>query len=213
MEDENSSPSALEVLERENAWRKEEIEELQREIVSLRCEAAELKSEVSAAEGAGTEAAILREVWEDRESTIAFLEREVQALKQTNAESEMRVRGLERKVGVLEVRESHERSKRVRVEEEVRDKEREIQDLKQIIHDLERARVVGVDNDDQLGLGFVWPVVAAGCGVVVAVFYFCFRKRRPNKGNWTLPLPVELHNASLHSLFYYTNPPSHTIHA
>ncbi|XP_029130461.1 peroxisomal and mitochondrial division factor 1-like isoform X2 [Cajanus cajan] len=131
------------------------------------------------------EAAALREAWEERESRMAFLEREVMGLKQANAESEMKVRSLERKVGVWEVRESEERSRRVRVEDEVREKVAEIQALKQRILDLETAKVRDDAQDEQnnalglgLGLGFVWPVVAAGCGTVVAVFYFCFRKRR-----------------------------------
>jgi len=144
---------------------------------------------MNAAEEAGSNAAALSSVLEDRERMLVFLERETKILKQLNAESEMKVRDLERRIGVLEVRESEERSKRVRVEEEMREKvgekEKEIETLKHIINDLEEAKAVeSIKNGERgneetkKGLGFMWPLVAAGGAAVFAVFYFCFRKRR-----------------------------------
>ncbi|CAL0311431.1 unnamed protein product [Lupinus luteus] len=84
----------------------------------------------------------LREALEERETMVEFLEREVKGMKQVNAEVDMKVRDLERKVGVLEVKEIEERSKRIRIEEElkdkVEDKKREIQGFKEKIKDLEK---------------------------------------------------------------------------
>ncbi|TXG54148.1 hypothetical protein EZV62_019404 [Acer yangbiense] len=49
-------------------------------------------------------------------------EKEVDTLKKEKAESEKKVRELERKVGLLEVKEIMEKSKKLRVEEEMREK-------------------------------------------------------------------------------------------
>ncbi|KAE9612908.1 hypothetical protein Lalb_Chr05g0211951 [Lupinus albus] len=86
--------------------------------------------------------ATLRDALAERESIVEFLEREVKVMKQVNAEGDMKVRDLERKVGVLEVKEIEERSKRIRVEEELKDKvddkKREIQGFKDNIKELEK---------------------------------------------------------------------------
>jgi len=179
----------MEALERDNASKKDEIQSLKMEIESLRREAEELESEMNAAEEAGSEAVVLSSVLEDRERMLRFLERETKTLKQMNAEGEMKVRDLERRIGVLEVRESEERCKRVRMEEEMREKvcekEKQIERLKQRIIYLEEAKGVEMeqnseieDEEEKKGLGFMWPLVAAGGAAVVAVFYFYFRKRR-----------------------------------
>ncbi|ESW18350.1 hypothetical protein PHAVU_006G033700 [Phaseolus vulgaris] len=185
----NGAVSKMEALERDNASKKDEIQDLRKEIESLRREAEELESEVNAAEEAGSEAAALSSVLEDQERTLVFLERETKTLKQLNAECEMKVRDLERRIGVLEVRKSEEQSKRVRVEEEMREKvgekEKQIETLKQRIKDLEEGKAVERigngergNEEEKKGLGFMWPLVAAGGAAVVAVFYFCFRKLR-----------------------------------
>lgn len=75
----------------------------------------------------------------------------------------------------------------VRAEEETREKvgekEREIEEMRQRIEDLEKVRVVEmrekgerVDGEWTKWLGIVWPVVMTGSGAVAAVFYFCFQK-------------------------------------
>ena len=59
--------------------------------------------------------------WE-KESRVESLENELAGLKKVKAESDVRVRDLERKIGVLETKEIEERNKRIRFEEETRDK-------------------------------------------------------------------------------------------
>lgn len=56
----------------------------------------------------------LRNVAEEREARIEDLEREVKELRQGNTEKEMKVRELERMLGVVQMTEVEERSKRVR---------------------------------------------------------------------------------------------------
>ncbi|XP_031267040.1 peroxisomal and mitochondrial division factor 2-like [Pistacia vera] len=69
------------------------------------------------------------------------LEKEIDGLKSEKVDSEKKVKELERKVGTLEVRELEEKSKSVRVEEEMRgkidDKEREISGCKKKVNVLE----------------------------------------------------------------------------
>ncbi|KAJ1441417.1 Protein kinase domain [Sesbania bispinosa] len=144
-------------LARENAEKKEEIKKLKAEIERLRndeAEAEELEADAvtlrqeaisatSAAEEARTEAVELQKVLEERECRIEILEREGKGLKQWIAEREMKIRDLERKVVIVEMREAEERSKRVRMEEEMREKidekEREIEELKGEIEELEKV--------------------------------------------------------------------------
>ncbi|XP_061356060.1 peroxisomal and mitochondrial division factor 2-like [Gastrolobium bilobum] len=154
-------------LASENAEKEKEIKKLRKEIEGLRSDGSEKKaaeviaaraaeletelarlqhdtiSDMSAAEEARAEAAELRKALDERESRVEVLEREVKGLKQVNAESEMKVRDLERKIGVLEMKETEERSKRVRVEEEMREnfdeKEREIEEFKHKIEELENV--------------------------------------------------------------------------
>ncbi|XP_054796461.1 peroxisomal and mitochondrial division factor 2-like [Prosopis cineraria] len=103
-------------------------------------------AEMSAAEEARAEADELRRALADKESRVGNLEREVEGLKKTKAESEVKVRDLEKKLGVLEKKEVEERNKRIRIEEELREKisekEREVQDLKAKTAELEKV-VVG----------------------------------------------------------------------
>lgn len=62
-----------------------------------------------------------KELLEKVESFERF-EKEVEGLRKVRGEGEKKGRDLERKVGVLEVRLMEERSKKVRVEEEMREK-------------------------------------------------------------------------------------------
>ncbi|XP_068501121.1 peroxisomal and mitochondrial division factor 1-like [Phaseolus vulgaris] len=105
------------------------------EIESLWQEAEEMESEVNATEEAGSKATALCSVFEDQERTLMFLEREKKTLKQLNAECEMKMHDLERRIGILEVRKNEEQSKRVREEEEMREKfgekKKQIETLKQ----------------------------------------------------------------------------------
>ncbi|OIW11080.1 hypothetical protein TanjilG_22887 [Lupinus angustifolius] len=93
----------------------------------------------------------LREALEERETMVEFLEREVKGMKQVNAEVDMKVRDLERKVGVLEVKEIEERSKRIRIEEELKDKvddkKREIVGFKEKIKELEKKILLGKKSE------------------------------------------------------------------
>ncbi|XP_031268107.1 peroxisomal and mitochondrial division factor 2-like [Pistacia vera] len=69
------------------------------------------------------------------------IEKEIDRLKSEKVDSEKKVRELERKVGTLEGRELEEKSKSVRVEEEMRekidDKEREISGFKKKVNVME----------------------------------------------------------------------------
>ncbi|CAJ1959025.1 unnamed protein product [Sphenostylis stenocarpa] len=151
----------LEGLRSDNTVTNEKIEVMQREVVQSReaakaveviaARAADLETEVarlqhdmisemSAAEDARAEdarayATELRKVLGEKESRLDSLEKELETLKKVKAESEVRVRDLERKIGVLETKEIEERNKRIRFEEEIRDKidekEKEINGFKQ----------------------------------------------------------------------------------
>ena len=112
--------------------------ELETEVARLQHDAI---SEMSAAEEARTEAAELRKLLSEKVSRAESLEREVESLKKVKSESEAKIRDLERKIGVLEKKEVEERSKRIRVDEEMRDKiqekDKEILGLGQKIKELE----------------------------------------------------------------------------
>lgn len=89
-----------------------EVTRLQQDLISAMAEVAE----------ANTEVVELKRVLEAKGEKIDSLEKELESLKKAKADSEKRVRELERKIGVLEVKETEEKSKRVRVEEEMREK-------------------------------------------------------------------------------------------
>lgn len=141
----------LEKLEREV----ELAEDGKRAMESIMARAADLEIEVSRlqhdlisamndAGEANKEVAELRSAAEEKGRRIEGLERELEGLKNGGAESDIKVRELERKIGELEVRESKGRSEKVRAEvelrEKVEEKEREISGLKEKIGDLE-ARI------------------------------------------------------------------------
>ncbi|KAJ0110406.1 hypothetical protein Patl1_01468 [Pistacia atlantica] len=151
-----------EALEKENREMKERIKKLTIEIEgseedkrvfeSIAARAVELETEVSRlqhdlitamSEGdeANAEVAELKKSLGEKGVKLEGLEKEIDGLKSEKADSEKKVRELERKVGTLEVRELEEKSKRVRVEEEMRekidDKEREISGFKKKVNDLE----------------------------------------------------------------------------
>jgi len=98
---------------------------------------------MSAAEEARADAAELRKVLGEKEHRVECLEKELTVLKKGKTESEFRVRDLERKIGVLETKEIEERNKRIRFEEEMRDKidekEKEIKGFKQNFEELEKV--------------------------------------------------------------------------
>ncbi|KAK9924087.1 hypothetical protein M0R45_032475 [Rubus argutus] len=89
-----------------------EVSRLQQDLISAMAEGAE----------ANTEVVELKRVLEAKGEKIDSLEKELESLKKAKADSEKRVRELERKIGVLEVKETEEKSKRIRVEEEMRER-------------------------------------------------------------------------------------------
>ena len=109
---------------------------------------------MTAAEEARADAAELRKVLGETESRVESLERELAGLKKVKAESEVRVRDLERKIGVLETKEIEERNKRIRFEEETRDKidekEREIKGYRQKVEGLEKVAAEKKTELDEL---------------------------------------------------------------
>ncbi|XP_050381927.1 peroxisomal and mitochondrial division factor 2-like [Argentina anserina] len=108
-----------------------EVSRLQQDLITAMAEAEE----------ANTELAEMKRVVVEKGERIDGLEKEIEALKKKKTESEKRVRELERNIGVLEVKEIEERSKRVRVEEEMRErlesKEGEVILFKRKIEELE----------------------------------------------------------------------------
>lgn len=127
----------------------------------------DMGSEMSAGEDARAKVAELTKAVGDKESRIGVLEKEVEGLKKVKEENEFlekevgelkkvagenelkvrdferKVGDLERKIGVFETKEVEERNKRIRVEEEVRDKidyqDKEINLYKQKVKELEKA--------------------------------------------------------------------------
>ncbi|KAG2396927.1 uncharacterized protein HKW66_Vig0232030 [Vigna angularis] len=93
-------------------------------------------------EEARADASELRKDLGEKESLVESLKKELTALKKVKAEGEVMVRDLERKIGVLETKENEERNKRIRFEEEMRDKvdekEKEINGFKQKLVELEK---------------------------------------------------------------------------
>lgn len=79
----------------------------------------------------------------EKESRVENLEKEVEGLRKVKLETEVRLKELERKIGTLEMKEIEERNKRIRVEEELRDKigekDREIEGVKQKAEATERT--------------------------------------------------------------------------
>lgn len=127
-------------------------EEGQRAMESVAKRAAELETEVSRlqhdlisamSEGgeANKEVAELKTLVEEKGKRVDGLEREMEILKKGKAESEMKVRDLERKIGILEVRETEGKSEKLRVEmelkEKIGEKEKEIGELKDKVESLE----------------------------------------------------------------------------
>lgn len=80
----------------------------------------DLITSMSDADEANKQSMELKRELEEKGLEIRRLGKEITELKKEKVESEKRERELERKLGVLEVRESEERSKNVRMEEELR---------------------------------------------------------------------------------------------
>ncbi|PQQ09840.1 peroxisomal and mitochondrial division factor 2 [Prunus yedoensis var. nudiflora] len=108
-----------------------EVSRLQQDLISAMAEVEEANNEV----------AELKRVLGEKGAKIDRLEKELESLKKAKAESEKWVRELERKIGFLEVKETEEKSKRIRVEEEMRErldgKENELSLFKKKIEELE----------------------------------------------------------------------------
>ncbi|XP_016752669.2 peroxisomal and mitochondrial division factor 1 [Gossypium hirsutum] len=115
--------------------RKTETDQWEDEMVleSLASRSAELENEVSRLQHdlitsmseideANKDAVELKRGLEEKAWVIEGMEKEISELKKEKLEIEKRERDLERKLGVLEVRETEERSKKVRLEEEMKEK-------------------------------------------------------------------------------------------
>ncbi|KAK5835082.1 peroxisomal and mitochondrial division factor 1 isoform X2 [Gossypium arboreum] len=115
--------------------RKTETDQWEDELVleSLASRSAELENEVSRLQHdlitsmseideANKDAVELKRGLEEKAWVIEGMEKEISELKKEKLEIEKRERDLERKLGVLEVRETEERSKKVRLEEEMKEK-------------------------------------------------------------------------------------------
>jgi len=138
----------IEELKNDYAWKNEKLGEMENEIE--RSNEAKKALEVIAARAVELESDVSRlqhdlisavSDGEEANKEVIELKREVESLKKEKLESEKRVRELERKVGVLEVKEIEEKSKKVRIEEEMRErideKEREIGGFRKKVEDLE----------------------------------------------------------------------------
>ncbi|XP_054819767.1 peroxisomal and mitochondrial division factor 2-like [Prosopis cineraria] len=123
---------AAEVVAARNAGLEIEVSRLSRDSVSKK----------SAVEEARTECAKLRTVLQEKESMVSDLKWEVEELKQAKLEIEKKARELEKKIGVLEMKEIEEKSKKIRVEEELREeideKEKEIRGVRHKLEKLQR---------------------------------------------------------------------------
>ncbi|OIW02852.1 hypothetical protein TanjilG_29628 [Lupinus angustifolius] len=124
--------------------------ELETELVRLQHDSI---SETGAAEEARAEVAETKKVLKEKESRVENLERELGELKKLKAENEVKVRDLEKRVGVLETKEVEERNKRIRIEEELREKidekEKEILSLRKKIDVLEEGDAAGKKSESE----------------------------------------------------------------
>lgn len=152
----------VERLKSDEAELKEKLGEKEREIElsvdgkkaleSIASRAVELETEVSRlqhdlitsmseSQDKTAEVVELKRVSAEKGAKIDALEKEVERLKTAKAETEMRVRELERKVGIFEVKEIEDKSRKLRVEEELKErvgeKEKEIIGFKKKIEQLE----------------------------------------------------------------------------
>uniref|UniRef100_A0A2P2JNG7 Uncharacterized protein MANES_02G084200 n=1 Tax=Rhizophora mucronata TaxID=61149 RepID=A0A2P2JNG7_RHIMU len=128
---------------------KEQSEESKRALEAIAARAADLETDVSRlqhdlisamteGEEANAEVSQLKKALAEKESKLEETQKE-------RVETDRKLRDLERKVGVLEVREMEEKSKKVRIEEEMREKvaekEREIVGYKTRNEELEKQVV------------------------------------------------------------------------
>lgn len=146
--DEQQMKEKLDGMEKEIDHSDEEkrlLESVAARAVELETEVARLQHDLIMAMNDGDEANAevgeLKEQLGEKGSKIEELEKEIDNLNKSKAESEKRLRELERKIGVLEVREMEEKSKKLRMEEEMRDrineKEKEISGFKKKVDELE----------------------------------------------------------------------------
>ncbi|XVE83607.1 hypothetical protein DITRI_Ditri16bG0100700 [Diplodiscus trichospermus] len=131
--------------EEEMRLQMDQWEEDNRVLESIAARSAELETEVSRlqhdlitsmseVEEVNKDVVEFKRGLEEKALVIERLDKEIDELKKEKVESEKKVRDLERKIGVLEVREMEERSKKVRIEEEMREK---IDEFKNKVEELE----------------------------------------------------------------------------
>ncbi|KAE8709976.1 putative Phy rapidly regulated 1 [Hibiscus syriacus] len=122
----------LESVTARSASLETEVARLQHDLITSMSEVDEANKELSRLKGD----------LEEKGALIERLDRELTELKKEKVEGEQRERELERKLGVLEVGETEERGKRVRTEEEMRDKVNELQNkVMELEAELGRTRV------------------------------------------------------------------------
>ncbi|XP_048127735.1 peroxisomal and mitochondrial division factor 1 isoform X2 [Rhodamnia argentea] len=174
---------------------KRAMESIVKRAADLEIEVSRLRHELNDADGTSEGSVV-----EEKNQRIEGLEREVEGFKNGRAESDIKVRELERKIAALEVRESEVGSEKVRAEMELRgkveEKEREISGLKEEIAMLmselqsskdekkaaEDASKKSKEKAKEMESKLQWPVVAAGStGAIVvaaAVAYVCYGRRQ-----------------------------------
>lgn len=200
----------LEKMEREVEQAEEgkrAMESIVRRTADLEIEVSRLQHDLNDADETSKEVANWRSAAEEKDRIIEGLQREAEGFKIGRAESDVRVRELERKIGAFEVRESEARVEKVRAEKELRDKveekDREISGLKETIGVLE-SRIATVEGElrksnnekkaaedalnkcrkkaKEMESKLQWPVVAAGStgAIVVAAavaYVYCSRRQ------------------------------------
>lgn len=153
---------------------KRAMESIVKRAADLEIEVSRLQHDLNDADDASKEVAKLRSAAEEKDRIIEGLEREVEGFKIGRAESDTKVRELERKIGALEVRAEME------LRDKVEETEREISGLKEKIG-VCKARIA-TDSIEDKGSKLQWPVVAAGStGAIVvaaAVAYVCYSRRQ-----------------------------------
>lgn len=146
--DEQQMKEKLDGMEKEMDHSDEEkklLESVAARAVELETEVARLQHDLITAMNEGDEASAevgeLKEQLGEKGLKIEELDKEIVSLNKAKAESEKRLRELERNIGVLEMREMEEKSKKLRMEEEMRDrineKEKEISGFKKKVDELE----------------------------------------------------------------------------
>ncbi|XP_028792843.1 peroxisomal and mitochondrial division factor 1-like [Neltuma alba] len=150
-EDESKMREMIEGLEREF----ERSEMAKKAVEAMAARKADLEAEVfrlnrdsisvkSAAEESRTVCAKLRSFLEEKGSMVLNLEGEAKGLKQAKLEIDKKAKDLERKIGILEMKEIEEKSKKIRVLEQLREEiEEKEEDIRGFRHRLEELVAKG----------------------------------------------------------------------